>query len=157
MALALRSSSDTPMASPAPTRALRAVPARPVRAARPVTPAAPVNPAAPVGATPHRPARECAAVYRRRRVAALAVLVGVVVLALVAPLLSAGAGADDGLPPAGAPAVYVVKPGDSLWSIAQELAPRRDPRPVVSALRRAAGTDDLQPGQHILVPPGLAR
>jgi LysM domain len=45
--------------------------------------------------------------------------------------------------------VYVVQPGDTLWSLAQRIAPDRDPRPVVDALRRANGGPDLQAGDRL--------
>jgi Tfp pilus assembly protein FimV len=45
--------------------------------------------------------------------------------------------------------VYVVQPGDTLWSIAERIAPDRDPRPVVDALRRANGGPDLQAGDRL--------
>jgi hypothetical protein len=48
----------------------------------------------------------------------------------------------------------VVLPGDTLWSVAQELAPGRDPRPVVEQIRRlndlpGAG---LRAGQLLVLP-----
>jgi hypothetical protein len=48
----------------------------------------------------------------------------------------------------------VVAPGDTLWSLAQELAPGRDPRPVVEQIRRlndlAGG--ELRAGQLLVLP-----
>ena len=41
---------------------------------------------------------------------------------------------------------YVVQPGDTLWSIAAELAPGDDLRPVVDALRAANGDAVLEVG-----------
>jgi hypothetical protein len=46
-------------------------------------------------------------------------------------------------------AVHVVRPGDTLWSIAAAVAPGSDPRPVVDELARRAGGATLQPGQRI--------
>ena len=58
--------------------------------------------------------------------------------------------------PAAAPAAtqVTVQPGDTLWSLAEELAPARDTREVVAQIRRlndlpGAG---LQAGQLLLVP-----
>ncbi len=51
--------------------------------------------------------------------------------------------------------VYVAKSGDSLWSIAQVLAPDSDPRPVVAALIEANGDASLQIGQQIVIPEQL--
>ena len=107
--------------------------------------------------TARRPTRATPATYRRRRAvagAAALVVVAVVLLSLLGARASADTEVGVEVRP---PAVYVVRPGDSLWSIAAELAPQRDPRPVVAALQRAAGKGDIQPGQRILVPPGLQR
>lgn len=61
--------------------------------------------------------------------------------------------ADAGLDgPAPAAPVYVVKPGDTLWTIAQRLAPDSDPRELVGQLSDAAGGADLVPGQRIELP-----
>jgi hypothetical protein len=46
----------------------------------------------------------------------------------------------------------VVRPGDSLWSIAQRVAPGEDPRPVVDEVERARGDAPLVPGETILWP-----
>ncbi len=51
--------------------------------------------------------------------------------------------------------VYVAKSGDSLWSIAQGLAPNSDPRPVVAVLIEANGDASLQIGQQIVIPEQL--
>jgi Tfp pilus assembly protein FimV len=48
--------------------------------------------------------------------------------------------------------VVVVRPGDSLWSIAQRLTPGEDPRPVVDEVDRARGGAPLVPGETILWP-----
>jgi Tfp pilus assembly protein FimV len=45
---------------------------------------------------------------------------------------------------------YVVEPGDSLWSIAEVLAPGEDPRPVVDALAEARRGAPLIPGETII-------
>lgn len=49
---------------------------------------------------------------------------------------------------------YVVRSGDTLWTIATELAPGRDPRLVVDALVQANHVDPgaLVPGQALVVP-----
>ena len=49
---------------------------------------------------------------------------------------------------------YVVREGDTLWSIAERLSPGHDPRPVVDALRQANGVDPgmLVPGSTLVVP-----
>jgi nucleoid-associated protein YgaU len=49
---------------------------------------------------------------------------------------------------------YVVRAGDTLWSIAGRIAPGSDPRPVVDAIARANGVDAgaIVPGQVLRVP-----
>ena len=43
----------------------------------------------------------------------------------------------------------VVRPGDSLWSVASRLAPGSDPRPVVDALSEARDGAPLTPGETV--------
>jgi hypothetical protein len=52
---------------------------------------------------------------------------------------------------------YVVQAGDTLWSIAERLAPGEDPRPYVDALTAVNGLETVAivPGQAILVPAGV--
>lgn len=53
--------------------------------------------------------------------------------------------------PATAPAEVVVAPGETLWSIAERVAPDRDPRGVVDQIRRINGlsSGDVQAGQTL--------
>lgn len=100
-----------------------------------------------------------AGVYVRRRimVAAIAVvvLVALVVGVRAAASLLAGSAAPTTSAVATAPVVpiaadtYVVRPGDTLWSIATRLDPDADPRPLVDALRARAGGPALDAGQRI--------
>lgn len=46
---------------------------------------------------------------------------------------------------------YIVQPGDTLWSIATEVAPDEDPRVVVDALRAANGGPDLEVGERLVI------
>lgn len=96
---------------------------------------------------------------RRRR---LLVLVGASLCLLSAALATAlpglartgrsGGGVETGVPPR---VVYVVQPGDDLWSIATRLAPDRDPRRMVDALRDANGGDDaLDVGDRLVIDRG---
>jgi hypothetical protein len=67
------------------------------------------------------------------------------VAALVAPSPSAA--------PATGPAVVTVESGDTLWSIAQRVAPQTDPRAEVTTLQRLnhLGGVGLVPGQQLRV------
>jgi LysM domain len=51
---------------------------------------------------------------------------------------------------------YVVREGDTLWTIARRLAPGSDPRPVVDQLSAMNGVDAgrLVPGQTLVVSAG---
>ena len=110
-----------------------------------------------------RPRRHEAAVYRRRRllaagVAFLAIAAVLIVAQLIqagiggGPLATTGAAAGSGVIPAGT-TEYVVRPGDTLWSIAAALAPGRDERPVVDQLAHQLGGSSLYPGEQITLPP----
>jgi hypothetical protein len=46
-------------------------------------------------------------------------------------------------------ATTVVRPGDSLWTVAERLVPGDDPRPVVDALSEARHGTVLTPGETI--------
>jgi hypothetical protein len=98
---------------------------------------------------PRAARRRVSAVHRRRRL--LAALAG---LGLVLAVARAGA-ALEGAPPLATPErlphvrTVVVQRGDSLWSLARDLAPGRDPRAVVDALVEARGSAALTPGETI--------
>jgi nucleoid-associated protein YgaU len=64
------------------------------------------------------------------------------------------AGAADGSPEPAAARSYVVRGGDTLWDIAELVAPGRDPRIVVDAIAGANDVDAgaLVPGQTIVIP-----
>ncbi len=47
---------------------------------------------------------------------------------------------------------WVVKPGDTIWSIAQALDPRGDVRPLVDRLSEEVGNAPLYPGEVIRLP-----
>jgi nucleoid-associated protein YgaU len=87
----------------------------------------------------------------RRLVAALSIATGLAVAGVTAATVLDGP--DAGLQLAGQSSV-VVEPGDTLWSIARELAPQEDVRAVVDALVEVNGLDDtvLLPGQVLQVP-----
>ncbi len=55
---------------------------------------------------------------------------------------------------AAAPVVTTVQAGESLWSVAQRIAPENDPREVIAQIRRLNDlqTSGLQVGQQLLLP-----
>ena len=117
---------------------------------------------APVGQPHVRPAPvrralpDRATRVRRRRLAAiaLATLLGFAALSVGRVLWSAAVGSSPAEPIGSAPItgeVYVVQPGDTLWSIAHRIAPDEDPRPIVAALRERNGDAELTPGERLVV------
>lgn len=95
-----------------------------------------------------RPRVARATFIRRRLVAAIA---GAVVLGGVVQAGGALAGSSPSNRPArpAVPVVHIVAPGDTLWKIAGQIAPDRDPRDVVDAITDARGGGDLQIGEVI--------
>jgi hypothetical protein len=105
------------------------------------------------------------AVYRRRRLGALLLIASLVVVAYLAVtglgvVLGTGSASatahptatasESVVPAAVAPArVYVVQPGDTLWSIARRLHPSGDVRRLVDELSSRAGGGSLQAGQRL--------
>ena len=88
---------------------------------------------------------------RRRRLLALTVALGAVAI-LSGPVANAvGVG---GVPAGGSARTYVVRPGDTLWSIARRSSPSTDPRLVVGAITAANHVDPaaLVPGQQLTIP-----
>lgn len=87
---------------------------------------------------------------------------GRVVVALAAAFLSllgwitwGGGTADASAKPSGTVTQYVVvQPGESLWAIAADIAPSKDPREVILRMRELnnLGTDHVYPGQALVVP-----
>ncbi len=106
--------------------------------------------------------RPSPAVLRRRRTVAVAfslLALGGVWFGLQAALGRIGgsplatAGAPGGLQPA-ASRTWIVRPGDSLWSIAESVEPRSDVRPLVDQLAAEVGSSDLYPGERVAIPRG---
>ena len=106
--------------------------------------------------TPSNAARRRRARTWRRRI----LLTTVAVAALVAlalpwggagghPLTTGSAQAGAALSPH---VVYVVQPGDTMWSIAERVDPTGDPRVIVADLEAQVGSDTLQVGQHLRLP-----
>ncbi|MFM7617912.1 MAG: LysM peptidoglycan-binding domain-containing protein [Actinomycetes bacterium] len=92
--------------------------------------------------------RPTAAVYRRRRIG---VVVAATALALVVAQAATALGGDSLASPERRPAAVTVQAGDSLWSIAERVAPGEDPRPIVDRLQARLGSTVLQPGQRIVL------
>lgn len=85
-----------------------------------------------------------------------ATLAVVAIAAAWGPVLGDSIGRQDVEAKAVARSRYVVQPGDTLWSIAVEMAPSEDPRPLVDAISSANAIDPttLAPGQTIVIPTG---
>lgn len=87
-----------------------------------------------------------------------AVLVGIVAVptAIVAIMLGIGAPgavATDAVV-TGSLTYVTIEPGQSLWQVAEQIAPQADPRDVVNDLLSLNGLSsaDVQPGQELAVP-----
>jgi hypothetical protein len=88
----------------------------------------------------------------RRRRLTLTVSVALVAAAWAGPAVRALG--SPGQPTRIARSSYVVREGDTLWTIARRLAPGSDPRPIVDVLSAANGLDAglIVPGQTLVVP-----
>jgi len=88
---------------------------------------------------------------RRGRVVLLVLLLLAVLAAFSMGRATGSADAASSSPP---PASVVVRPGDTLWSIAQQVAPDADPRQVIPRLKAANGltSSRLDVGQRLWVP-----
>jgi LysM repeat protein len=78
------------------------------------------------------------------------------VAGIVAALV-VGGGAAFAARDAGAPVHFrtvTVEPGQSLWSVAEEVAPQADPRDVVDSIVRLNALDSVtvDPGQELAIP-----
>lgn len=88
------------------------------------------------------------AVYRRRRLLAAALGLGLVLTVARAGAALGGVSTSIAERDPHVESV-VVQPGDTLWTIAERLAPGRDPRKVVDALVQARGTSTVVPGETL--------
>ena len=98
-------------------------------------------------------------VYRRRRLGVSVLLaITVFMISLFGGELLGRITEKPGSTPAGATSettVYVVQPGDTLWSIAKIVTPSgRDIRVTVHDLKNLNGGSNLIPGQQLIVPLG---
>ncbi|KQM84669.1 hypothetical protein ASE68_12095 [Agromyces sp. Leaf222] len=92
----------------------------------------------------------------RRGRAVFTVLAAIPIVFLVASLvLGSGGAAADAEGSNGVSLAYLtVSDGESLWSIAESLAPQGDPRDLIAEIMRINGLDDsvVQPGQRLALP-----
>jgi LysM repeat protein len=78
-------------------------------------------------------------------------------LAALAALAAVGvASASRAADPAGPPPTAVVRPGDTLWSVAERHVPSRDPFGVIAEIRRLNDLDGytVHPGDQLVLPNG---
>lgn len=114
--------------------------------------------ARPAGLTSAPPVRQpitlCERAYARRRLAAL-LAAGLVVAALVVSLGMLRATAADGGVPEGTTVVQV-RSGETLWDLAERVAPRAPAAAVVERIRQLNGMSGstVHPGQPLVVPDG---
>jgi LysM repeat protein len=92
----------------------------------------------------------------RRGRAVLVLLLAGLLLAAFSTGRSATQAADvaGGAGAATPPAQVVVQPGESLWSLAERVAPQNDPRQVIAQIQRLNDLDGsgIQAGQLLLLP-----
>jgi hypothetical protein len=115
-------------------------------------------------APPHRPAgrtRRSRLTRRGRRVlwAAVILLLVAVITPLLLAVASGAQASSHGLPPSAVRAgmrQVVVKPGQSLWSVALNAEPKADPRVVIQQIMEfnALGGQVVVPGESLWVPRG---
>ena len=99
------------------------------------------------------PRRRVSADVRRRRT--LLAMMGLALAVLASPLGGFGGVShttESTLAAQVQHSTYTVAAGDSLWSIAQRMDPKGDPRPIVSKLAAELGTYRVIPGQQITLP-----
>lgn len=92
---------------------------------------------------------------RGRRVLAVLASIPAVVALSIAIVSGGGAlAAGEQSAPAGTFETVTVMPGDTLWSVAERVAPAADPRDVVDAIMRlnALSTARLDAGQQVAIP-----
>ncbi|HEV7719777.1 MAG TPA: hypothetical protein VGO60_00750 [Iamia sp.] len=97
-----------------------------------------------------------AATYRRRRIVAALVVLTLLVVAVQLAQALAGAAGGWSTPtptPIEGPTVAVeAAPGDTLWSLAREVHPEGDVRPVVDAMVADRGSATVEVGEQVRVP-----
>ena len=101
------------------------------------------------------PAARLRLTVRGRRVLAfLAALPAVVALSLAMVAGGSAIAARDDIAPSASFETVTVMGGDTLWSVAADIAPAADPRDVVDAIARLNALDGvtIAPGQRLAIP-----
>ena len=101
-----------------------------------------------------RPRPMSRGVYARRRLAAVGLLVAILAFAVTAVVGATGTPAEADLTVAGAamePQYIIAQPGDTLWAIAQRIAPLANTADLVDELVRLNG-DQIAAGQQVRIP-----
>lgn len=115
--------------------------------------AVPTSPAAPTRVAYNRAAPKLHITKRGRAVLMALIVVPVVVGAFLIAINGGGAAAN--LAGSTVPFTYLtVEPGESLWKIAQTVAPASDPRDVIDAIvaLNALQSADIFAGQRVAIP-----
>jgi LysM domain len=131
--------------------AMRQVRTRAVRGRQGAVPRDAVRPGTRVVRAAGRPTPKLRLTRRGKVVITVAGLLG----ALAFGMLSARVIRAQATVPASAPAVVQVQPGDTVWSIAERVAPRADTRAVVDAIisRNNLVGGAVHPGQRLIIRP----
>ena len=96
-----------------------------------------------------RATRSKRAVYMRRRIIAASLGLGIVLTAAHAGLALGGSTTTPGRSPHPQLVSVVVQPGETLWSIAERIAPSRNTADVVDEWAEQLGTSDVRAGQGL--------
>jgi nucleoid-associated protein YgaU len=96
-----------------------------------------------------RVTRSKRAVYMRRRLIAASLGLGIVLTAAHAGVALGGSTTTPGRSPHPHIETVIVQRGDTLWSIAERVAPGSDPRQWVDEFAAQLGTSELREGEQI--------
>lgn len=93
---------------------------------------------------------------RGRRLITLVIAVPLALAAFFAVVSTGQAAATDGATATDSSLVWItIESGETLWSLAQQIAPTKDPRDVIADIVSLNQLNsDLQPGQRIALPAG---
>ena len=90
---------------------------------------------------------------RGRRVIAFLVALPLLIAVLFAAVSAGNAAATSSVSTDSSLTWITVESGETLWSLAQDLAPTKDPRDVIAEIVSLNQLhSELQPGQHIAIP-----